>query len=132
MPEPFSFAEGTLHVWTGAATASGSALAYVHSARFAPAWGWQSDLALDGSAYEHLTGQRAALAFTFAHTSERALALLAQTTALLHFKLTHSGLDGSAGYIAWSGRVDRLEVLAAPESWVACTVEAHAPTWSAF
>lgn len=131
MAEPFDIS--TLHLWTGAATASGSALAYVQQARFAPAWGWRGDPSLSGSVREHLTGQRADFAFEGVFTLEAAqtLARLAQSATAVHVKYTHSSLDGSAGYVAYSGRIDALACLS-DVNGAAYTLSAHSYQWSAF
>jgi len=134
MPEPFNFTDGALHVWTGAATASGSAIAYVYGAQLNPHWGWQADPSLGGTVREHLTGQHARLVFESVYTTDSRLAKLAQSATAVHFKWTHSSIDGSAGYIAYSGHIDSLtyEPTADGVPYTLYRLEAHAYAWSAF
>ena len=132
MPDPFNFHDGTLHVWTGAATASGSPLAFVQGSRFDPTWGWQSDPALNGVYRDHLTGQRADITLEMVTTFDQTLARIAQSATAVHFKFTHSSLDGSAGYIAYSGHIDSIHYLGTDGAPYTYRLQAHTHTWSAF
>ena len=134
MHEPFNFTDGALHIWTGAANASGSAIAYVQGAHFNPTWGWQTDPSLSGTYRDHLTGQHARLIFDSVYTFDSRLAKLAQSATAVHFKWTHSSIDGSAGYIAYSGRIDSLTYQPTADGvpYTLYRLEAYANIWSAF
>lgn len=127
--EPFPFADGTLHLWTGAATASGSALTHVQQTHLALVWGWRGDPSLSGVVRDHLTGQRADMAFvgTFNLEHAQTVARIAASATAVHLKFTHTSIDGSAGYVAHSARIDSLTF-----DNDHYTLSAHAHTWSAF
>ena len=132
MAEVYAWPEGALYIWSGAANASGAPVAYVNNANLTTQWQWSNDPRLDGSYRDHLQGQRANINAALAYTIGQNAVTLAQATATVHFKFQHNGVDGSAGFIAYSGKIDSLNLNGAAAGTYAMTLAAHCNIWSAY
>lgn len=132
MAEIYAWPEGALYIWSGAANASGTPAAYVNNATLAVQWQWSNDPRLDGSYRDHLQGKRGNLNATLAYTIGMGLVELAHATATVHFKLQHDGVDGSAGFIGYSGRIDSLNLNGSEGGTYGLSIAAHVNEWSAY
>ena len=129
--EAYSFREGSIHIWTGSATAS-AVIAYAQDVQLSLAWGIDNAAALDGSYHDRLTGQRADLSIGALFTYNATLHRIAQSATAFHAKLLHTGINGSAGYVLWSGRFDALTLVGNEGALMQSTFQSHANRWSAF
>lgn len=132
MSEVFAWPEGALYIWSGSANASGASVAYVNNASIAMQYQWGNEALLDGSYRNHLQGKRGNINVTFAYTMNDAIVTLAEATATVHFKLQHDGVNGSAGFIAYSGKIDSLNVQGSENGTYAVSMAAHCNLWSAY
>lgn len=129
--EALSFSEGQLHVWTGSHTASGSVIAFCQSVGVSCLDDWKADAAVSGNYRYHLAGTRIDVNASLYWSDSRIATLMAARTAL-HFKVTHSSLGGSAGYIGYSGRITTLRADGQEGQVANQTFAAFAHAWSAF
>lgn len=132
MTEVFSWTEGTLYVWSGAATASGTPVAYVTNASISPQWQWSNDARLDGSYRHVLQGRRANISLALGYTVGMNLVVLAQGNASVHFKFDQNGVNGSAGWLAYTGRINTLGLQGAEGGTYALSVAGYCNEWSAY
>jgi hypothetical protein len=132
MAEVYAWPEGALYIWSGAATASGNPVAYANNATLTTQWQWSNDPRLDGTYRNHLQGQRGNLNAALSYTIGVAAVTLAQATATVHIKLQHNGVNGSAGFIAYSGRIDSLNLNGAEGGVYGLSLAAHFNQWSAY
>lgn len=131
--EAFSWNEAQIALFTGnAAPVTSAVFAYAESLNGTFADGWENRVKLGGRYDNHLTGQRAdvtiAAMFTYSMQIQR---MVAARTAI-HMKLYHSSVNGSAGYILYSGRVDSLALAGGDGQVFKYTLQYHANSWSAF
>lgn len=106
MSENYAFSEGSLYIWTGAATASGSVIALVQNVSLQPNIQWQSFQNLTGGYYQHNAGQNVNVNAGISYTDETYLLKLFALKTAVHAKIEHSSLvNGTAGYILYSGRL---------------------------
>lgn len=129
--EALSFSEGQLHVWTGSHTASGAVIAYCKSVGIAVQDNWQADPAVSGNYRYHIVGQRIDVNASLYWSDSRIATLMAARTAL-HFKMTHSSLGGSAGFLGYSGRIVSLGAQGSEGQLIDQNFAAFAHAWSAF
>lgn len=132
MAEVYAWPEGELYIWSGAATASGSPVAYVTNATLTTQWQWSNDPRLDGSYRNHLQGQRANINAALAYTIGTSAVTLAQNTAVVHVKFQHNGVNGSAGFIGYSGQIDSLNLQGSEGGTYGLSMAAHCNIWSAY
>lgn len=133
MTEVYNWREGSIHLWTGSATAS-AVIAFAQNLMLTPAWGMQSDPTLGGGYRQHLTGRRADLIVQALYTHDGTLARLAgaATAGGVHMKLINSGIHGSAGYLLWSGSIDALPWQGSEVAPFSYQLAYHCHEWSAF
>lgn len=108
MPEVYGWPEGSLWVWTGSHTASGNPVAFVSDSNVRPTYQWQSDPTVSGSYRIHLGGVRFDANFNALFAHDTRLKILYAGTANTHIKFQQSGIHGTAGWIAYSGRINQL------------------------
>ena len=132
MPEVYSFPEGTLHLWTGAANASGNPIAYVQNANAVPTWGWQPEPSISGVYRDHKTGLSISLNAGIAWTFDKTIMKIAESATAVHAKIMNSSVNGSAGYLMYSGRIDSLPYQGAQGGFFQYSLVAHFNIWSAF
>lgn len=130
--EAFAFKEGSLYLWTGSHTASGSPIAYVDSVGFSPNWQWQSDPSLSGTYRDHLMGIQSRLSMNVVYTLDQRVMQIAQMATAVHLKLLSNNSQGSAGYLVHSAHIDGLYLQGSEGGVLKYSLDVHAHIWSAF
>ncbi len=132
MPEVYSFPEGTIHVWTGLANASGTPIAYCENTQIQPMWGWDNVPSLSGVYRDHLTGLSITMNINAGWTFDKKLAAMAGSATAVHAKFMASSVNGSGGYIMYSGRIDNLSFNGGQAGTFQFALAYHANIFSAF
>jgi hypothetical protein len=132
MPEAFSHSEGTLHLWTGTATAS-ALVAYVQNIGGNFINGWLNEPRGDLSYRNVQTGQRVDLQIGTYLTPDFTLHRLFASATAVHAHLRQfNSAQGSAGYFFYSGRIDSLALNGSEGGLVSFNLTYHANRWSAY
>jgi hypothetical protein len=134
MGEAYAWPEGTIYLWTGTASAAAVAgLAINIRADFD--YGVDNYRTLDG-VYRNLhTGQRADVQIGGLYTPELSAlqAMEAAKTAIhLHLKLYNSAHVGSAGFVLYTGAIDRFGLNGAEGGLFQTTISFHANVWTGY
>lgn len=133
MPEAFMWAEGAISLWTGEASPSTSAVvAYARNLQGLLAWGWDEHESIDGVYARHLTGQSVDLTLGAIYTFDSTIMRLAQSATALHLKLNQSGVNGSAGYVLYSGHLTTLALAGDEQNPFVYTLTYRGNLWSAY
>lgn len=133
MAESFSWNEGNLYLYTGAATPSTSAVfALARDTRANFALGWDNRAAANRTYRDHLTGQRCDVYVNAVYTVDTTLAKIHESATAVHMKLLQSNGIGSAGYFLYSGRIDSLQYQGNERNPFIYTLNAHFNSWSGF
>lgn len=134
MPEAYSFREGTLHLWTGAATASGASVGYAQNVNIDLGLDFQADPALSGNYRTHLAGRQGTYSVEMLWTYSSAVRQIffAETAGGVHFKITEAGVNGSAGIILYSGSMNRLTYQGSEGALMRMSLGGFGHVWSAF
>lgn len=131
--EAFVWSEGAIALWTGAASPAASAVvAYAQNVQGLLAWGWEEHQSIDGVYAQHLTGQVGDLTFGAIYTYDATIARIAQSATAVHLKLQHNGVNGSAGYLLYSGRIASLALAGSEATPYVYTLTYRAHQWSAY
>lgn len=129
--EVYAWPEGELLVWTG--SASPVAVARVNNARHREQMGWLNSGPTVGGVYtDHLTGMRADVNIDAGFTYDMTLPRIMEAATAVHMEFRYAGVNGSAGYKFWSGRIDAHEVYGGQNSLINFTLAYHANIWSAY
>jgi hypothetical protein len=131
MSEAFIFPEGEIHLWTGTATAS-ALVAYARATEAVFTRGWRSTPIIDGTYCDQQTGQRANVNIQALYTYDSTIMRLDASATAVHVRLNHSGVNGSAGYVLWSGYIDSLAFAGSEGNPYVYTLAYHANAWSAY
>lgn len=132
MAEAYSWAEGQIAFWTGSAQAS-AVVAYAQNSDLSLAWGWINRQSLAGTYTDLFSGQRADLTVGAVYTSDSTLDRMAASATAMHVRLSHyNPVNGSAGFILYSGRVDAIRYAGTEQAPYTYQVTFHANAWSAF
>jgi hypothetical protein len=132
MAEAYSWPEGSIAFWTGSATAS-AVVAYATTNDLTLARGWENRRTLSGNYYDLLTGQRADLSVGAVYTSDLTLARMIESATAVHVRLNHTNVvNGSAGFLLYSGRVDALRYAGTDAAPYTYQLTYHANQWSAY
>lgn len=131
MGEVYAWPEGRIYLYTGAATASGSPIAYVQNTQLAPRYDWSWDATIGGNYRPHLVGKEARVTFA-AMYANNALFSGFNATAQVHIKFEHSGIGGSAGFFLYSARIDGITYMGTQDAPYTYSLEARGTEWSAF
>ena len=133
MAEAFSWMDGLLYIYTGAAAPSTSALiAYAQNSRGNFAYGWDNRAAANGTYRDHKTGQRVDLFINAIYTNDTTITKITESATAVHFKLMQSHAIGSAGYFLYSGRIDAIQYQGSDKNPFVYSLNAHFNAWSAF
>lgn len=135
MAEIYQFREGHAYLWTGAANASGAAVAWVNDGTLAMRREYQNEPMADGTYRFHFTGQAVTYNLTLGWVDTSRLKTLwdAATGTPVHVKLMHDNVvNGSAGYILYSGRMLGLSVADSQGTVTNQTIDGQGNLWSAF
>ncbi len=107
--EQYSWPEGRLMVWTG--TSNPYTATYVEDTTVNVVRGYANIGPTFGGTYaDLLTGWRADVSVGAAFTFDKTLLKVFQSATAVHMEVYHSGINGSAGFKLWSGRVDSFSV----------------------
>jgi len=129
--EVYSFREGVLLVWTG--SANPYTAAYVQNVRGQRVYGWQNvGPSIGGTYTDHLTGLYATLSTEMGLTHDRTLEQIAASATAVHIQIHHVGVNGSAGVIFYSGRIDSLNMPGQEGGLMGFGLTYHANAWSAY
>lgn len=129
--ESYAWPEGTLLVWTG--TSSPFTAGYVSDSTLQLVYGWQNvGPSIGGTYTDHLTGQYATLSFAGSYSYDPTLERIHQSATAVHFELLHNGVNGSAGYKLFSGRIDSLSIRGQEGGLFSFSLACHANAWSAY
>ena len=130
--ETYSWNEGSIAFWTGSATAS-AVIAYATNSDLSLVRGWENRRTLSGNYYDLLTGQRADLMVGAVYTSDLTLARMVESATAVHVRLTHTNaVNGSAGFLLYSGRIDALRYAGSEAAPYTYQLTYHANQWSAY
>lgn len=129
--EAYSWNEGQIYAWTGSATAS-AVIAFARDMQLSMQWGIDNVSTISGTYHDRVTGQRADLSIGALFTFNATIGRMVQSATAMHMKLLHSSINGSAGFVLWSGRVDALSLVGSDDNVLQYTVQHHANRWSAF
>lgn len=133
MPETFAWPDGTLSIWTGAASPSTSAvIAYARDTQASLTWGYDNRVNASGVYLNHLTGYRADINFNAVQTIDTTLAKMAQSATAVHLKLIQNNIVGSAGYFFYSGRIATIVYRGSEKNPFMYQLTVFANAWSAF
>lgn len=133
MGEAFSHNEGALYLWTGSAAASGSPVGFVQNANVSLQYSWQNQLSIGTARYEWLNDRRADVMFGALWTNNSTVHEIAQATGnVVHMKLEASGVNGSGGWIVYSGQIDSVQVLSQRGGVDSLNVMAHGFEWTGY
>jgi hypothetical protein len=133
MPEAFVWPEASISLWTGAAVPVTSALvAYAQNINANFARGWDNHVTLGGVYYDHKTGQIAQINIGAVYTYGMGLLRMIESATALHMKLYHSSVNGSAGVVLYSGRVDSNGIAGSDSQVFSVSIAYHSNVWSAF
>ena len=129
--ETYSWPEGQLRIWTGAAGAE--TFAYVFNANVQVTYGWLNrGPTLGGSYTDHLTGQVAYANMQAAYTYDIKPFKIAASGTAVHMELYQSGVNGSAGLLLYSGRIDGLNLFGQEGGTYRFGMNCHFNNWSAY
>lgn len=129
--EQFSWAEGELLVWTG--TAAAHTVTFASEGRANMVYGWSNiGPMFDGSYVDVKTGQRADVSVAAAYTYDTTIQKIAASATAVHLKINYSGINGSAGFVYHSGRIDSLSTDGIEGGLVNMRLAYHANVWSAY
>lgn len=129
MSETFAWPEGAIYLWTGTASAIP---AYVQQVQGTFTQGWDNFATLDGAWHNVLTGARAEITIGALYAVDTALRALAAAQTGIHLHLTQSALGASAGYLLYSGCIDRVTLAGREGEVYRFSVDYHANDWSAY
>jgi hypothetical protein len=132
MTEIFAFAEGQLHVYTGAHATSGNPIAYVENVNFDAQVAWQSDPTVGGTYRAHITNNRADFSFSVGYLLGSTLPTLFELRTGVHVKFTQANGLGSAGYIAYSAVLTQAGLNGSQGGVFNQSYNGFCHSWSAF
>lgn len=129
--EAFSWREGTCYFWTATATAS-AVPAYIQNTKLAFSKGFTNRVQGDGSYWDHLTGQRVDVSIGAMFAPNDTVARWFDSGVMINARFNHSGVNGSAGFSLWSGRIDRADYDGTEKTPYRYSVSMHFNVWSAY
>lgn len=131
--EAFTWNEGSISLWTGAASPSTSAVVgYARNLQGLFAWGYDEHESVDGVYARHLTGMSVDVTIAAVYTYDSTLMRMAQSGTALHMKLNHSSINGSAGYVLYSGHLTTLALAGDETNPNTYTLTYRGNLWSAY
>lgn len=133
MTEAFSHREGALYMWTGSAAASGSPVGFVNNVSVSFQYSWQNQLSIGTARYEWLNDARADVMIgTLWTNTSRVYELAHQTGQVVHIKLEASGVNGSGGWLVYSGQIDSVQVLSQQGGVDMLSMMGHGFEWTGY
>lgn len=131
MPEAYSWMEGTLLVYTGN-MATSAVVAYATQCSLNLSRGVVNNETLAGTYYDYATGKRADFTVGMVMTYDGTIRRLFDSATAVHMKFMNSSINGTAGYMLYSGRMDTLNLVGNEGGVFAHTLAAHFNQWSGF
>lgn len=131
LTEAYAWPEGNIALFTGNLAAS-AVVGYCKNVNAAMVRGWVNRQAMNGSYYDVFTGQRADISFGAVYSYGAAELKMLESATAIHMKFYQSSVNGSAGYMFYSGRFDNLTINGADNGIFEWTISYHANAWSAF
>jgi hypothetical protein len=129
--ESYSWTEGSIHIWTGnGATSAVVGLATTVDGNLT--YGIVNRQVASGGYYDYQTGQRADVRLGALWTYDSTIRKLVASATALHMKVMNSSINGSAGYIYYSGRIDSLSFRGAENGLFSYDIAAHFNVFSGF
>lgn len=133
MSEAFSHREGALYLWTGVATASGSPIAFVNNVNLSFQYTWQNQLSIGTGRYEWVNDRRVDVMFGTLWAKGDTIQQIADATgSVVHMKVEASGVNGSGGWIVYSGQIDSVQVMSQRAGVDSMNVMAHGFAWTGY
>lgn len=133
MPESFSWNEGNIYIWTGAAAPSTSAVfAYAENTRIPMMRGWDNRPAANGTYRDHLTGLRCDVSIEAVYTVDATMMKIVESATAVHMKFIHTNGIGSGGFFLYSGRIDSFQIQGNERNPYKYNMNAHFNAWSGF
>lgn len=131
--EAFNWPEGSISLWTGAASPSTSAVvAYAQNMQVQMAYGWLEHESVDGVYARHLTGQSVDATFGAIYTYDSTLLKMIASATALHMKIAQTNVNGSAGLNLYSGNISGLTLIGDENNPHVCTFSYHGNLWSGY
>ena len=131
MAEVYMWGEVGLWAYTGTATSS-ALVGYAEDVMLTLQWGYDNFQTLTGTWQDTLTGQRADLTVgTFWIPSNSALRHMTGTAVHLHLRAS-AGVNGTAGFHLYSGRIDLLTYQGRQNELFRERMAYHCNVWSAY
>ena len=133
MAESFSWMEGNVYIWTGAAAPSTSAvIAHARDTTIDPNWGWDNRPAANRTYRDHLTGLKCNVSIQAAYTVDNTMMKISESATAVNMKFLHSNGVGSGGYFLYSGRIQSISYKGNEKQLYVYTMNAYFNSWSAF
>lgn len=129
--EAFVWPEGQLWIYTGN-LATSAVVAFAQNSRLNLAWGFQNRQTMASTYYDVITGQRADMNIGAILCFDSTIQRIADAKTAVHMKFINSSVNGSAGYMLYSGRIDSLAYDGTEAAPFKYTLAYHANVWSGF
>lgn len=131
MPEAYSWMEGQLHIYTGN-MATSAVVAYATDCTLNFTRGVVNQETLAGTYYDYQTGKRVDVSFGQVMTYDGKIRRLFDSATAVHMKFINSSINGTAGYMLYSGQIDSLNINGADKGVFSHKLTYHCNTWSGF
>lgn len=133
MAEAYSWIEATVTIWTGNAVPVTSAvIAYAKGINGINNKGLDNRVSMGGTYRDHLTGQRADITIGAFYTYDTRVMRIEAANTAVHMKLNHSSVNGSAGFVYYSGRFDNLALVGGDGQVFEFNATYHSNAWSGY
>lgn len=129
--EAFVWPEGQVSLYTGN-LATSAVIAFAQNTRMGFAKGFVNAETLAGTYYDYKTGQRVDVTIGAVWCFDNTIARLFDSGTAVHMKIINSGVNGSAGYMLYSGCIDSLPYDGTENAPFKYTLTYHANVWSGF
>ena len=132
MPEVYSWPEASISVWTANHVPVSSALlAFAENLNVSLNYGWENKQTL--TRYDdYSTGRMASLTVGLLYTKDTYVQQLADLMTAVHIKCLHSSVNGTAGVVLYSGRIDTVSLVGNEGQVFRYTLSYHSNRWSGF
>ena len=131
MPEAYAWMEGQLHIYTGN-MATSAVVAYATDCTLNFTRGNVNQETLAGTYYNYQTGKRLDVSFGQVMTFDGTIRRLFDSATAVHMKVLNSSINGTAGYMLYSGTIDSLNINGADKGVFSHKLAYHCNIWSGF
>jgi len=129
--EALTWREGSIHVWTGSATAS-AVVAYAQNMNIVPTVGYVNRQSLAGTYTNHETGRFVQFQIGLVASQHWTLFEMFSSGNEVNMHLKHTGVNGSAGLFLYSGRIDAMPLIGQEGTTFQWAMNGHANVWSSY